>query len=203
MGNVLPNLRTVIKGVKGTWREVADSARTTIHKEAGVGEPSSSWKRRMLLCEHSPIRQISVKAKWYNIPYWVSTHFVRHWLGVIHWVRTQRTDRTGIDRHNIGQGADVEHELEVNAQALINISRKRLCRQASPETRYTWQQFLKELESIEPELVSVCVPDCIYRGWCMEYRSCGYHLDPKSDYKERLAKYREGINGWPSSHKLT
>ena len=48
--------------VKGTWREVADSARTTIHKEAGLKEPSSKWKRRMLLSEHSPIRQLLINA---------------------------------------------------------------------------------------------------------------------------------------------
>lgn len=66
---------------KGTWRDVADSARTTINKESGTKEPSSSWKRRMLIAEHSPIRQIQIKMKWYDLPYWVSTHFVRHWLG--------------------------------------------------------------------------------------------------------------------------
>lgn len=43
-------------GKRGSWRDVADSARTTINKEAGEKEPSSNWKRRMLLCEHSPIR---------------------------------------------------------------------------------------------------------------------------------------------------
>ncbi len=32
-------------GIKGTWREIANAARTTINKESGYGEPSSSWKR--------------------------------------------------------------------------------------------------------------------------------------------------------------
>jgi hypothetical protein len=35
-------------GTRGTWRDVADSARTTINQEAGYKEPSSNWKRRML-----------------------------------------------------------------------------------------------------------------------------------------------------------
>lgn len=61
-------------GAKGTWREVANSANTTINKEAGIKEPSSLWKRRMLLCEHSPIRQMIVKWKWYDLKYWISVH---------------------------------------------------------------------------------------------------------------------------------
>ena len=35
--------------VKGTWREVADAARTTIRQDEGTKEPSSKWKKRILL----------------------------------------------------------------------------------------------------------------------------------------------------------
>ena len=71
-------MKAIYLGTKGTWREVADSANTTIHKEAGLKEPSSQWKRRMLMCEHSPIRQLMIKCKWYELKSWVSVHFVRH-----------------------------------------------------------------------------------------------------------------------------
>jgi hypothetical protein len=179
-------------GIKGTWREIADSANTTIAKEAGEKEVSSSWKRRMLLCEHSPIRQLSIKAKWYNLKYWVSVHFVRHWLGIVHWVRTQRSDRTNTDRNQLPQGAFVEHEIEVNAQAVINISRRRLCKGASIETQEAWGAFVDSIKDKEPELYNVSVPDCIYRGWCYEFKSCGFH---KTDtYKKRLEEYRKNIN---------
>lgn len=178
--------------VKGTWREVADSARTTVNKEGGNGEPGSKWKRRMLLSEHSPIRQISINGKWYELPYWVSVHLVRHKYGIEHWVRTQRTDRTGADRTQLPQGSAVEHEILVNAQAVINISRKRLCTQASPETREAWQALLETFREVEPELFSVCVPECVYRGWCYEYTSCGYHKTEA--YKKALERYREGIH---------
>ena len=185
-------MKIKLLGVKGSWREVADSARTTINREAGDNEPSSSWKRRMLLAEHSPIRQISIKAKWYDLPYWVSTHFVRHWLGIIHWVRTQRTDRTGVDRDMLPQGALVEHEFEANTQAVINISRKRLCTQASKETKMSWELFIASFEDKEPELASCCVPECVYRGFCPEYISCGYHKTEA--YNEALKEYRKNIN---------
>ncbi len=154
-------------GIKGSWREVADSARTTIDMKPGKKEPTSKWKRRMLLSEHSPLRQLQFKAKWSSLPYWVSTHFVRHKFGIEHWVRTQRSDRTGTDRSQLLQDAFVEHEILVNAQAIINISRKRLCKQASKETQDAWQLFLSSIKVEEPELHSVCVPDCVYRGWCM------------------------------------
>ncbi len=185
-------MRVEFLGTKGTWREVADSANTTIHKEAGKNEPSSAWKRRLLLCEHSPIRQLFIKCKWYELKSWVSVHFVRHKIGIEHWVRTQRGDRTGQDRDQLLQSNSVEHEFLADAQAMINISRKRLCNQSSKETREAWQAVLDSIREEQPELCSVCVPDCIYRGWCYEFKSCGYH---KTDgFKERLAEYRKGIN---------
>jgi len=185
-------MRAKLINVKGTWREVADSARTTIHKESGISEPPSSWKRRMLMAEHSPIRQILIKAKWYDLPYWVSVHITRHFIGFFHAVRTQRTDRTGTNRDELPQGALVEHEVEVNAQALINTSRKRLCYQASKETTQAWELLLTSFEDEEPELRACCVRECVYRGFCPEYISCGYHKTKA--YKTELDLYREGIN---------
>lgn len=185
-------MKTVFLRTKGTWREVADAANTTIHKEAGEKEPSAQWKRRMLLCEHSPIRQLLIKCKWYDLKSWVSVHFVRHKIGIEHWVRSQREDRTGMDRNGLPQSSTVEHEFEANAQAMINISRKRLCNQASKETREAWQAVLEAIREEQPELYQVCVPDCIYRGWCYEFHSCGYHKLPQ--FQQRLEEYREGIN---------
>lgn len=179
-------------GVKGTWREVANSANTTINKEEGIKEPSSNWKRRMLLCEHSPIRGISIKAKLHDLKYWCSVHLVRHKIGIEHFVRTQRTDRTDVNRDDSPQGALVEHEIEVNTQAMINISKKRLCYQASKETREAWKEVLLSIKDKEPELYNVCVPECVYRGWCYEFKSCGHHKTPQ--FQEQLEKYRSNIN---------
>lgn len=182
--------------IKGDWRSIADSARTTIGKEPGVKMPSSDWVRRMLLSEHSPIRKLSVSWKWYDLKSWISVHFVRHKVGIEHFVRSQRTDRikNADNRDDAKQSTLIEHEAEANAQAIINISRKRLCSQAIKETREAWKEFLESIENDEPELYAVCVPDCIYRGWCYEYESCNYHLS--DDFKEKLNEYRGGINNW-------
>ena len=170
------------------WRDVADAARTTIRMEEGEKEPSSSWKRRILLSEHSPIRQMTFKWKWIGLKYWVSVHFVRHKIGIEHFVSTQRSDRTGVDRNETPQSAPVNHECFANAQALIFISRKRLCRQASPETTAAWRLVLGEVKACEPELHSVCVPECVYRGFCPEFKSCGY-ADTEA-FRTALAAYR-------------
>ncbi|MFQ3674971.1 MAG: thymidylate synthase ThyX, partial [Endomicrobiia bacterium] len=100
--------------------------------------------------------------------------------------------RTGINREDLPQGAEVEHEILANAQAIINISRKRLCNQAAKETREAWKMLLETIKEQEPEIYKVCVPDCIYRGWCYEFKSCGYHKTP--EFVERLKEYRAGIN---------
>jgi hypothetical protein len=184
-------LRIKYAKTRSIWRDVADAARTTIHMEEGEKEPSSAWKRRMLLSEHSPIRQMVFKWKWVNLKYWVSVHIVRHKVGIEHYVSTQRTDRTGQNRDEIPQSALVNHECCANAQALITISRKRLCRQASLETTQAWKLVLEEVKKSEPELVSVCVPECVYRGFCPEFKPCGY--SSTAAYKQALKAYRDGI----------
>ena len=118
----------------------------------------------------------------------MSVHFVRHKIGIEHFVSTQRSDRTGNDRNLLTQAALVSHECIADAQSIINISRKRLCNKASEETRIAWRVFLKKLKDREPELFSVAVPECIYRGFCPELNSCGY---TKSEaFFQQLNKYR-------------
>lgn len=170
------------------WPKVKAAARTTISKIGSGTYPDDSWKKTILLCEHSPIRKIKFSWKWEDLMSWVSVHFVRHWLGVLHWVSTQRTDRTGINRDELPQNMPVMHECEANAQALINISRRRLCGQASPETQQAWRAVKKEVEKHDPVLASVMVPECIYRGFCPEFKSCGYCNSKQ--YQQDLAAYR-------------
>ena len=185
-------MKVKLLGIKGTWREIANSARTTIGLEEGHGEPSSNWKRRMLLAEHSPIRKMHIDWKWTNLLWWVQTHFTRHKFGVEWWVSTSRSDRTGVDRETLTQNAPVDVEGEATTQAIINISRKRLCTQASKETREAWLVFLDTFKDVEPELYKCCVSDCIYRGHCYEFKSCNFHKTAK--FIEELKNYREGIN---------
>lgn len=169
------------------WQEVKNRAMNTIGKENGK-HPPSDWKRGILLAEHSPIRSLMFTIRLVDIPYWVSTHLVRHKIGVEHFVSTQRTDRTGINRNDLPQSAPVSHTMVINAQALINISRKRMCNQAARETGVLWFAIINKIALHEPELASICVPECVYRGFCPEMKSCGFVKTER--YAEWVERYR-------------
>lgn len=174
------------------WSKVKRAARTTIRRDGEGAYPSDSWKKTILLAEHSPIRKIKVEWKWKNLLSWVSVHFVRHKFGIEHWVSTQRTDRTGVNRNDLPQSSPVDHECEADAQALINISRRRLCNQASKETREAWKEVIDGVREKDPVLASVCVRECLYRGFCPEFDGgCGYANT--DEYKRRLEEYRSKI----------
>lgn len=165
--------KTKFLKVKGDWQEVVDDCRATVNKPPLGHEPSSDFKKRILIAEHSPIRDISFRWKWNDIKSWIATHWVRH-----SWecrVSTQRSDRTGIDRNKLPQDAPVTFTGEANVQHLIDTMRKRLCYQASPETREYAEDLKRSIASIEPEIGNVLVPNCIYRGGCPEMATCGYY----------------------------
>lgn len=170
------------------WPQVKHAARTTIGK-AGAGlYPDEKWKKTALLAEHSMIRKIRFQWVWVGLKSWVSTHFVRHKVGIEHWVSTQRSDRTGVDRSTLAQDAPVRHEADANAQALIHISRKRLCMQAAPETRAAWEEVKEQVAQKDPVLAEVMVRECVYRGFCPEFHSCGYADTP--EYRQEVERYR-------------
>ena len=168
------------------WQDIKDATMNTIGLNTGK-YPDSKWKRQLIQSEHSPIRKLKFSWRWKDIPYWVSVHIVRHKIGIEHFVKTQRTDRTGIDRNELPQGALVSHECEADGQALINISRKRLCAQASKETREAWQLVKDEVKKVEPELASCMVKECVYRGFCPEMFGCGY--DKTEEFKKEREAY--------------
>ena len=121
----------------------------------------------------------------------VVVKLVRHWLGFIPFVHSQREDRRKLDcsRDELPQGSLNDLEFSVNAQALINISRKRLCNQASPETKATWQKVKEGISEKDPVMASKMVQECIFRGFCPELKCCGYVKT--DDYKRKLEEYRK------------
>lgn len=157
-------------------KHALNAARNTVGKKFLDKEPSEGWWRKILMARHSPIRVVKYFIKIEGVPEWVQTHFVRHHIGVEKFVSTQRTDRTGDERKRsqIPQGEEKVVLLDVNPEAIINISRRRCCGQSSKETRYIWLQVLKELEKIDPELIKFCVPECIHVGFCPEMKCCNF-----------------------------
>ncbi len=135
--------------------------------------PTDEWKIKLLESEHSPIRTLWFAFKM-EIPYYVSTHFVRHKFGVEHFVQTQRNDRQDkYDRTKAPQDTLVSHIMYVNAQELANMAHVRLCKQASKETREVMEMIVSEVLKTNPEFKTVLVPKCKYRnGKCTEFFPC-------------------------------
>lgn len=175
------------------WMKIKSACMTTISKEAGK-EPTQEWKRRLLLCEHSPIRRGTISWKFDEIPYCISTHFVRHHEGVEKWVGTERADRTEVkDRSQRSQMDMVPMEMEANIQAIINISRKRLCTSADPLTIKYWKAVLEAIKEYDEDIYWACVPECVRCGGCPEYKSCGYYDNLMKDAEpeeQRVLKLR-------------
>ena len=176
-------MKTKILKIKGDWEEVVNDCRATVKKEPLGKEPSKTFRKKILLAEHSPIRDIVVKFSWPDIPYWVAMHWKTH-----HWesrVDSQRNDRQSrYDREEAPQKAPVDFFGDCNAQHLIDTWRKRLCFMASPETRGYAEDFKRVLYEREPEIADVLVPNCIYRCGCPEMKTCGWYDAAVRKYPE-------------------
>ena len=142
--------------------------------------PTEEWLVKLLKAEHSPIRELHFGIRM-TIPYWVSVHFVRHHIGVNHYVQTQRNDRQHeYDRNDAPQGQFVSHIMSVNAQELMFMAHKRLCLQASPETRKVMRMICDEVIKVAPYMKEVLVPLCEYKhGHCDEMYPCGRFKEEK------------------------
>lgn len=191
---------------KCDWREVADAARTTINLDECDNKLKSSYIQKLLISEHSPIRLAKIVWKWEDLKYWVSVHFVRHKIGIEHFISTQRDDRqkyatsqTHTSRDNAPQSSFVMHKCEADAQTIINISRKRLCNCASKETKEAWEAVLNDVvEPVSPELRKCCVKECVYRnGLCPEVYSCGYNKT--KEFEKELEEYTKLFRGQVNS----
>jgi hypothetical protein len=169
------------------WKKVLELARSTDNKLTNNIEPSDRWKYNILLAEHSPIRVLTYTINLYQIKYWISVHLTRHNVGVSHFVSTQREDRTDIPRDIKPQDSPVNHTIIANANAIINISRKRLCNKTHPETKKVWEFALALILTEDKNLFDVCVPECVYRGFCPEFKSCNY--DKTKQYETQRNNY--------------
>lgn len=155
-------------------------------------EPTSKWKKTMLLSEHSPIRTETITLG-VECPYFVHTQLVRHKVGVDFFVASARPDinKEAVPRDRQKKADPCRMLVHANLQAWLNISRKRLCQKAEKATREVWGALVDSIRKAEPELAECCVPECVYRGFCPESskRSCGYHKS--KEFKQALDNYRK------------
>lgn len=190
-----------------SWVDVANAARFT--KRRGPlpsnQKPSIKFMKRMVRTEHSPLRCLLFNIDFYDIPYYVSVHLVRH-VHAQPFVSTSRPDIDGNQKPREEQKKTdlVNMRLFLNAQEIINISKVRLCSKAELETRKIWAEVVRKLNQVEPILAAACVPSCVYRGFCPEIEPCGYyHTDGYTrkydDYINNLTEFGDDGKGFNSS----
>ena len=98
-------------------------------------------------------------------------HLVRHKYGVEHFVESNRDDRGGTGTED--RYTPVNHGMYVNAQALVNMSLKRLCYASHSSTVAQWMKLKKAMRKVDPALSNAMVPECKFRnGFCPELREC-------------------------------
>lgn len=199
----MTKIETVIKKVNVDWKDIKDACRRTIGLDESDKEPPKAWKRKLLICRHSPIRKGTITWKWPEIPYAISTHFARHHEGTEKYISTSRADRTEIkDRSQRSQMDPVSMEMDANIEALISISERRLCMCADPTTRAYWQDLKDCIEKYDEDIAWAMIPQCVRLGGCPEkFGQCKFFENLSKDWTKkelldiaaRYDKYQEYI----------
>lgn len=136
-----------------------------------IDSESKATLKSLYRNEHSPIRTQMFTVTMTGIPTFVSTHFCRHDIGVVHFIKSLREDRCG--KGDETRWTPTNHGMFLNAQALLNMARKRLCYKCSPETREVMECIKDTMFLVDEDLANRLVPECVYRGSCHEDKPCG------------------------------
>lgn len=144
--------------------------------------PNNEWKYKILKARHSPIRRLRFAFYIEDIPYCISTHLARH-VHAQPYIRSERTDRTGIDRHGLRQDAPVNMIWDINGEELMIFMNKRLCKKADPITQQVAKLIQEQVTIWAPEFVPFMQPMCMYLHECPEMESCGYYVGQTKDIR--------------------
>lgn len=163
------------------WYECKRRALVTVGKNT-FESPDEKWRHNILNARHSPIRYLRFSFLIEDVPSWVSVHLCRH-IHAQPYVKSQRNDRQKeYDRNKAPQDAPVSMIWDMNAEELMVIANKRLCKQASDETRDVVKEMCRLVKEKCPEFKPFLVPNCVYHGGvCREIKPCGRY--PKANAK--------------------
>lgn len=177
-----------------TLEDINDMAGASYDREVKMG------LRKWLASEHTPLRAMMFKLRLNGIKSFIATHFVRHGIGTIWAIESGRTDLQKKMRETlktIERETPVLMKGQVNAQALINISRRRLCLNSHKDTVKAWKQVKEAVAEVEPVVAQFMVVECVYRnGLCGEPKCCGYNKTAK--FRRELAEYKKNFNEAPT-----
>jgi len=154
--------RIIVTAQKLTTKSLSDKACSFTR-----GKQVSPSLAYLYHAEHSPIRTQIFWIEMTNIPTFASTHFARHKIGIEHFIKSNRDDSPNYTG-DLGRYQPVNHAMLANAQSLINIARKRLCRRSHHITRHIMAMIKNEIKKCDPDLADSMVTECEYRGHCPE-----------------------------------
>lgn len=138
----------------------------TMHRKESKASLGKIYRAR-----HSPMRTQMFTVEMQGIPSFVSTHFVRHKIGVEHFVASNRDDRGGNGTED--RNTPVDHMMFLNAESLITLAHKRLCSKSHHTTIEIMSDICDEVMKIDLPLFKLMVPLCMYRnGQCDEIGGC-------------------------------
>lgn len=187
-------MEIIVKDFNVNWLDIKNACRQTVSMGDSKIEPNEEWKKKLLICRHSPLRIGNVLLQLNDIPFYVMGHLVRHNVGVVPFVSTSREDRTNISRDERKQTDLVSMQLLVNVEAILNISERRLCTCADKETIKVWKEVLLKIKELDEALYWASVPQCIAHGGCIEpFSECSYYDNIMQDAtleEQRVIKKR-------------
>jgi hypothetical protein len=129
----------------------------------------------MYVAQHSPIRSQIFEVQMDDLPVAYSTHLLRHGVGFdFQGALTHRDDRGGDGDAVVTRLTPTKHMMILNAQAVINVARWRLCFKAHNITNEIIGLILEGVRACDPALARVMMPNCFWQGGiCNEPRMCG------------------------------
>ncbi len=133
----------------------------------------------MCLDRHSPINEIKLTFI-VVVPDRVHTHIRTHNVLQRHYVcSTSRPDWT------IANGEYRLVKFVVDLSRAIEISERRLCKEAWKETRIAWGHMMDTVEDSLPQVAMFCKQPCVQRGMCTNVRSSCLYTNTAKYLSER------------------
>lgn len=144
--------------------------------------PTYDLTHSLLDARHSPIRVLNYAFLIESIPSNIATHLARH-VHAVPFVSSLRNDRQErVNGDEAPRNTPVDMIFYCNAEELMTVANKRLCRKASEKTREAVAEMCRLAVLATPELEGLLVPMCEYHGSvCHEIQPCGRH--PKAQVR--------------------
>lgn len=183
---------TIVKVVqRGSFRDVFDRARRTVNLEPSNRVVTSRAKRRLMLSEHSPIRDLTLCITLWNVPNFAVTHLLRHTVGVTPYIATNRDDRVKVKRRrrDKSQCELVSADFVLNIQSLINMARRRCCFKSDEATVALFNEILLHVYECDESYKGLFVKECVYRGFCPEMEQCERKYSDSIAFRDERANY--------------